>query len=68
MDGLIGRDLITIEVEMLKALFPEEEEVLKVENYFNDDNHDLEKRICTKKQIKLLQNPRILLVLHRFII
>src|SRR3989338_2541848 len=43
MDGLIGRDLITIEVEMLKALYPEEEGLLKIDNYFDSEDYKSEK-------------------------
>ncbi|KAF0979248.1 hypothetical protein FDP41_001591 [Naegleria fowleri] len=48
--SLIGRDLLCMEVEMLKALFPDEGHVLKIENFFMDDeskNHEQEPlRIC----------------------
>ncbi|KAG2379310.1 hypothetical protein C9374_007449 [Naegleria lovaniensis] len=44
--SLIGRDLLCMEVEMLKALFPDDgqEQVLKIENFFMDniENHSNE--------------------------
>jgi len=45
MEGILGRDLLMIEVEMLKALFPDEEQVLKIENYFDDECYDSKKPV-----------------------